>query len=35
MAAAPEPVDDNYYLPAEPALLLKVDPKRRIREVQE
>lgn len=29
MAAAAEPVDDNHYLPADPALLLKADPKRR------
>ena len=29
MAAAAEPVDDNHYLPADPALLLRADPKRR------
>ena len=30
MAAAGEPVDDNHYLPPDPDLLLKADPKLRV-----
>jgi len=29
MTAAAEPVDDNHYLPSDPALQLRADPKRR------